>query len=136
MPSTKVLFYKEDDGTAPLLVWLEKLQPKRAQAKCLALIKLLGQMGYELLRPRTDALRDGIRELRTEVGNVNYRILYFFHGKDCVVLTHGITKEAKVPDKEIDRAVAMKVRFQNQPEEHTYYETEQYDEKSSQSDKD
>ena len=124
MPNARVLFYMEKDGTVPLLLWLERLRPTRVQAKCLALIKLLGQMGYELHRPRADALRDGIRELRTEDGQVNYRILYFFHGKDCVVLTHGITKEGNVPTREIDRAVAMKERFQKRPEEHTYFETE------------
>ncbi len=108
------------DGSSPLA------RPQRAQAKCLALIRLLATIGHELRRPRTDALRDGIRELRTEVGNVNYRILYFSHGTDCVVLTHGITKEGKVPDAEINSAVAKRLLFKANPDKHTFYETEQY----------
>jgi putative component of toxin-antitoxin plasmid stabilization module len=131
MPSTRVLFYKELDGAVPFIEWLEQLKPKRVRGKCLALVKLLASMGYELHRPRSDALRDGLRELRTEVGNVNYRVLYFFHGKDCVVLTHGITKEDKVPDSEINRAIAMKDNYQKNPDKHTYYESEQYYEEST-----
>ncbi len=126
MPRAKVLFYKKLDGSVPLIDWLGKLRPKRVQAKCLALIRMLATMGHELKRPRTDTLRDGIRELRTEVGNVNYRLLYFFHGNDCVVLTHGITKEGKVPDAEIDSAIEKKLLFKANPDKHTFYETEQY----------
>lgn len=121
-----MLFYKEPDGSVPVIDWLGKLRPKRAKAKCLALIKLLSMFDHELKRPRTDTLRDGIRELRTEVGNVNYRLLYFFHGSDCVVLTHGITKEAQMPNADIDRAVQMKLRFKANPDKHTFHETEQY----------
>ncbi len=53
---------------------------------------------------------------------MNYRILYFFHGKDVVVLTHGITKEAEVPDKEINVALSRKQAFEKNPERHTYTE--------------
>ena len=126
MPQVTVLFYKELDESVPLIDWLTKVRPKRAKTKCLALIKLLATMGHELKRPRTDTLRDGIRELRTEVGNINYRLLYFFHGNDCVVLTHGITKENKVPATEIDKAIERKHLFESNPTNHTFYVTEQY----------
>jgi hypothetical protein len=33
MPETKVVFYKEDDGTIPVLDWLNSLPPK-VQDKC------------------------------------------------------------------------------------------------------
>jgi putative component of toxin-antitoxin plasmid stabilization module len=131
MPNAKIILFKEDDGSVPILAWLDKVRPKRAKAKCLALIALLAEFGYELKRPRTDTLRDGIRELRTEVGNVNYRVLYFFHGKDCVIISHGITKEDQVPNKEIDKAVKNKERYQQNTDKHTYTETEQEDEKST-----
>lgn len=131
MPSSRIVFFKEDDGSVPLMSWLDKIRPKRVKAKCLALLKLLALMGYELKRPRTDALRDGIRELRTEIGNVNYRLLYFFHGKDCVVISHGITKEAEVPDSEIDKAIKNREAYKQDPEKHSYFETEQYYEEST-----
>lgn len=131
MPSTKIIFFKEDDGSVPIMSWLDQLRPKRVKAKCLGLLKLLALMGYELKRPRSDTLRDGIRELRTEVGKVNYRLLYFFHGKDCVVISHGITKEDRVAESEIDAAIQNRERFKSDPEKHSYFETEQYYEENT-----
>jgi hypothetical protein len=59
-------------------------------------------------------------ELRPSYQGVPYRILYFFVGKDLVVLSHGITKEDKVPDVEIERAVERKKRFEADPKAQTY----------------
>lgn len=56
-------------------------------------------------RPATDYLRDGIRELRTRDGKIQYRILYSFVGKNIAILTHGITKDSAIPDQEIEFAV-------------------------------
>ncbi len=126
MPRTQITFFKEIDNTVPVIDFLEAVRPKRAKAKCIALIKLLAQEGYELKRPRTDTLRDGIRELRTEIDNVNYRLLYFFHGQNCVVISHGITKANEIPDKEIDAAIANRELYKSDPEKYTYGETEQY----------
>ena len=33
---------------------------------------------------------------------MNYRILYFFHGRDLAVLAHAITKEGEEPSADID----------------------------------
>ena len=89
MPRTDILVYRQSDGTAPLMDWLthlEKNEP-RAYEKCLAKILLLEEKGNELRRPNADMLRDGIYELRTRVGRVNYRILYFFQwAKHCVLI--------------------------------------------------
>jgi phage-related protein len=131
MPRTRIIFFKEADNTVPVISFLDAQRPVRVKAKCIALIRLLAQEGYELKRPRTDTLRDGIRELRTEVQNVNYRLLYFFHGQDCVVISHGITKEGAVPDKEIDVAIANKELYKSKPEKYSYAETEQYYEEST-----
>jgi len=87
---------------------------------------LLAKFGYELKRPRSDALRDGIRELRTEVSNANYRMLYFFYGQNCVIISHGITKEKEIPDSEINTAIANKELYKSNPEKYTYYESERY----------
>jgi len=69
---------------------------------------MLESLGSELRRPHADALRDGIRELRAKAGTVNYRILYFFCGSNIVCLSHGFTKEAKIPPAEIDTALRRK----------------------------
>ena len=67
-------------------------------------------------------LRDGVYELRVRVGQVHYRLLYFFHGQGVAILTHGLTKEKKVPEADIDRAVERKKRFEADPEAHRYKE--------------
>jgi phage-related protein len=64
------------------------------------------------MSPIADLLRDGIYELRVRAGRVNYRILYFFHGRNIAVVSHGITKEDRVPAKEIDLAIRRRALIQ------------------------
>ena len=130
MPQTEVFFYKDDDGSVPVLDWLLALGDKndRAARKCFSLIKLLRDFGNELRRPRADLLRDGVYELRTEVGNVHYRILYGFVGKDAAVLAAGLTKEKTVPASEIDRAAVRIAKYNQNPARHRFvYEEESSD---------
>ena len=122
MPKTKVVFYKEDDGSVPILEWLDSLQ-ERALDKCTVKIERLREMGHELRRPEADLLRDGVYELRIGLQHMNYRILYFFHGKVAAVISHGLMKEDKVPSKEIDKAVERKRKFELNPELHTHVES-------------
>jgi phage-related protein len=126
MPRTDVVFYQESEGDVPALDWLKKLRlsDHSAYAKCIATIERLAESGHELRRPLADFLRDGIHELRVRKGRVNYRILYFFHGRDLVVLAHVITKEGEVPNGEIDRAVRRRKAFASNPAMHTYTEEE------------
>ena len=83
------------------------------------LINLLEEFGHELRRPRADLLRDGVYELRTEVRNVHYRLLYGFVGKDIAVVAHALTKEAKVPDRDIDLAASRLAHARQSPQKHT-----------------
>jgi hypothetical protein len=127
MPQTEVYFYKDDDGSVPVLDWLLALREKneRAAKKCFSLVKLLRDFGSELRRPRADLLRDGVYELRTEIGNVHYRILYGFVGKDVAVLACGLTKQKAVPPGEIDRAAERIGKYKKNPAKHRYaYEEE------------
>jgi phage-related protein len=122
MPPTRVVFFREEDGTVPFLDWLVGL-PEKAQDKCVVRIERLAMLGHELRRPEADFLRDGIFELRAKHQGVNYRLLYFFHGREAVVLSHGISKQQlKVPHWEIEAAKARKERFLHDPDRHTYEE--------------
>src|SRR5260370_31618211 len=118
MPQSEIIFYKEGDRTL-VREWLGKL-PMKVQKKCLTYIAQLEMQGHNLRRPVADFLRDGIYELRPSYQGVNYRILYFFSGRDAVVLSHGITKEGAVPDTEIDRAIERKNKFEADPKKNTY----------------
>ncbi len=53
---------------------------------------------------------------------MNYRMLYFFHGRVAAVLAHGLVKEREVPPREIEEAIRRKRRFELHPERHTYKE--------------
>jgi len=107
MPKVEIRFYEEDDGKCPAFDWLTSL-PRAPQAKGWAMLDILAERGNELNRPYAALLRDGIYELRWRRQHVNYRLLYFFHGRSVVILTHGITKKARVPDIEIDTALQRK----------------------------
>ena len=47
---------------------------------------------------------------------MNYRVLYGFVGQHIVLISHGITKEKEVPDKEIDIAAARLALYEQEPE--------------------
>ena len=88
--------------------------------KCRVRLARLAEMGHELRRPEADYLRDEIYELRSRLGTVNYRVLYFFHGRKVAIVSQGLTKEAEVPSRDIDVAIARKRAFKASPSRHTY----------------
>ena len=122
MPHTRLLFFQDANGAAPVWEWLKVLRTgnPKAYAKYVVRIRRLVELGYELRRPEADLLRDGIYELRARLGTVNYRILYFFHGRNVAVLAHAITKENEIPVGEINRAVERKRAFVASPTAHTF----------------
>ncbi len=120
MPRTRLLLFAEDDGTTPLLEWLDGLQKVKARDKCIARLERLAQFGHELRRPDADYLRDGIHELRVVHESVQYRILYFFHRREAVV-SHGfIKKRAVVPPNEIYEALRRKRLFESDPAKYEF----------------
>ncbi len=124
MPQTEVRFYRNDSAVSPVVEWLRELpDPSRAiRSKCDACLRALRAEGHELRRPTADSLRDGIHELRFRVGNVHYRLLYFFHSaeRNVAVVAHVLTKEGAVPDKDINHAIACMNAFEQDPDAHTY----------------
>ena len=123
MPEIDVVLFKENDGSVPLIDWLDKV-PERARIKCLVRVERLSQLGNELRRPEADYLQDGIYELRVTLQGINYRILYFFCEKQGV-LSHGLMKESRVPHGEIALAIKRKAQFEEDPNGHTYREERQ-----------
>jgi phage-related protein len=121
VPKTLVVFYQDRDGNVPVLEWLDAL-PARIQDKCVVKIERLRELGHELRRPEADLLKQGIYELRIGREGMNYRILYFFHGRVAAVLAHGLIKEQEVPAKDIEKALERKRQFEQDPATHTYRE--------------
>src|SRR5205085_11836797 len=112
MPQTRLLFFQDAGGAAPVWEWLKDLRTRnpKAYAKCVVRVR----------RPEADLLRGGIYELRARLGTVNYRILYFFHGRNVAVVAHALTKEDEIPAVEINRAIERKRRFLSDPATHTF----------------
>jgi putative component of toxin-antitoxin plasmid stabilization module len=118
VPPIRLVFYREDDGTVPLVAWLSSI-PDKAADKCIGRLRRLAAMGYELRRPEAGLLRDGIYEMRVGFQGINYRMLYFFHRNLAVVVSHGLIKERAVPPIEIERAIQRKSLFSARPETHS-----------------
>jgi hypothetical protein len=121
MPRAVVYVYRDDDGEdPPILTWLNALKKpeRKAYAKCLAFIEHLEREGSDLDRPTSGYLRDGINELRPTLRGINYRILYFFwNNQPCI--SHGIKKEKRVPDIEIERAIERANKVRSDAKRHT-----------------
>lgn len=120
MPRIGVAFYRERNGRSPALDWLDSI-PTRALDKCRMRIERLAEFGHELRRPEADYLGEGIYELRLKESSVNYRLLYFFHGRRLAVISHGFVKQrSSVPRGEIMAAIRRKRAFEIDAESRTY----------------
>lgn len=120
MPETEVVFFAEEEGSAPALEWLDGL-PEAVRDRFIVRIERLAALGSALHRPEADFLRYGVYELRVRHRRSNYRLLYFFSGRRAV-LSHGLVKESDVPDREIECALARRAAFEQNEAKHTYVE--------------
>lgn len=123
MPATEVRAFRDADrdNSVPIQDWLadlERREPK-AYAKCLARILDLAEKGNEMRRPHADYLRDGVYELRATLGKDQYRVLYFFCGKNIVTLSHGTTKKREVPPEDIELAIVRMGLVRRSPTRYT-----------------
>ena len=99
----EVLFYRSPRGECFAEGFLDGL-PAKVRGKILRWIEALETHGPNLPRPYADVVRGKIRELRIVFGSNQYRLFYFFAGKQIVV-THGFQKKTgPVPAQELERA--------------------------------
>lgn len=115
----QVFYFQDDHGHTPFLDWLDGLTEK-TRDKVSDRLERLAELGHLLRRPEADYLRDGVYELRVTRQGIHHRVLYFFHGRNAVVLTQGLEKVSQVPEREIELALRRKSRFEFDPERHTY----------------
>jgi putative component of toxin-antitoxin plasmid stabilization module len=118
VPKIEVVFYAELDRTSPVLLWIDRI-PDNPKDKPFYRVRRLEEAGHELRRPEADFLRDGIYELRVRSQRVNYRLLYFFHQRTAVI-AHGCTKEREVDDRDIERAIDRRSRYERNPKVHRH----------------
>ena len=99
----EVVFYRSPRGECFTEDFLNGLSAK-VRGKILRWVEALETHGPNLPRPYADVVRGKIRELRIVFGSNQYRLLYFFAGKQ-VMITHGFLKKTgPVPVQELERA--------------------------------
>lgn len=109
--SWQIEFYERDDGGSPVEDFLNELD-RPPRAKVLALIQLLAEQGPALPFPYSSQVRGRVRELRTQYGRENLRILYFGASTREWVLLHGFTKGTpKTPERDIRIAAARMTEY-------------------------
>jgi phage-related protein len=86
------------------MIFLDGLD-KKSRAKVAAHMSLLEEQGPNLKRPYADVIRGKIRELRIHHSSNQYRILYFFHLREQIVLVHAFSKKTQqLKEKDIELA--------------------------------
>ena len=69
-------------------------------------IAMLREFGNILRMPHSEHLKDGIFQLRTQLGNDISRVLYFFYDGQELIFTNGFVKKTQVtPPNEIEKAM-------------------------------
>ena len=111
MAKVEVVFYDLPSGEEPAKEFLLSLEPKM-RAKMLRTIQLLQDTGTALRMPYSEALEDGIFELRAKVGSDISRVLYFFFIGNKAVFTHGFVKKTpKTPEAEKNKAKKYRTEY-------------------------
>lgn len=113
-----VRLFQSESGEIPSLDWMSKLD-RQSKAKILARLEHLAEFGHQLRRPHCENLGDGIYELRARNGRVQLRLLYFFFGQTAVIISHGLTKEDRIPEGELEQARRNRALFLADPRRHT-----------------
>ena len=96
----EIRFYRTASGRCPIVEFFDSLSGKQAQkvAWVLTLIEELDVVPVKYFKKLTG--REGLWEVRIDVGRDTFRLLAFFDGPRIIVLAHGFAKKAqKVPKK-------------------------------------
>ena len=90
-----------------------KTLPLKIKAKVDRDIGILKEFNIKLREPLVKPLKNGIFELRTQVGADAVRTLYFFYDGQKIILTNGFIKKTnKTPSKEIETALEYKKDYE------------------------
>ena len=97
-----LVLFTTERGESPIDNFLDGLD-KKSRAKVAAHLSLLEEQGPHLKRPYADVVRGKIRELRIHYSSNQYRVLYFFHVRDQIVLVHAFSKKTQqLKEKDIE----------------------------------
>ena len=87
-------FYSLPNGQKPVENFLDSLSVKM-RVKALDSLSLLEEYGNQLRLPYSQALEDGIFELRIKFSSDISRVFYFFYVGNKIVVTNGFIKKTQ-----------------------------------------
>ena len=112
----EIKFYETATGNSPAYDFIKAQEPK-IRAKIFKLLELLQEQGYSLRMPYSEALGDGIFQVRAQIGNNITRVLYFFFVGQKIILTNGFVKKTQeTPSAEIELAKKYRADFLDRSE--------------------
>ncbi len=95
----EIRYYRNLQGQAPLIDWLDDLRDIRARAQIRARLTRLAAGNFGDCK----TLRDGVQEIKVDVGP-GYRVYLSRQGTTLVLLLCGADKSAQ--NRDIERAIA------------------------------
>lgn len=101
--SWPVTYYRLHDRREPVIEFIDSL-PVRDQAAIDAYIDRLAEFGPLLGFPSTSQVDGELRELRPDMGNTHYRLLYRRTGNVFVILHAFVKPGSRIAQGEIDLA--------------------------------
>ena len=108
MGSYEVVFYRDKRGRSEVKDFISNMSPS-LKRKTLQELCLLEEKGPLVREPFSKSLRDGLFELRINLGGDSIRLLYFFCKDRRILVTSGFAKKSqKTPKREIDKAFRLK----------------------------
>ncbi len=116
----KLVLYCEEDGTVPVVEWMDGLPP-RARARVFVRLERLAARWYALGPKETTLIRDGFHELSVRHAGLGYFVYYFRFGLASIVLVGADTRKLRgrrVPT--VDVAFDRKRRFELDPRAHAF----------------
>jgi phage-related protein len=107
----QIIFFKTDQGTAPVAEFLDSLSSKQAQ-KMVWVMKLVEELPKVPSQYFKKLTGTEIWEIRAQVGSDTFRVLGFFMSDAKFIVTNGFQKKSMaVPKTEITIAEKRRQRY-------------------------
>lgn len=101
----EIEYYEDEEGVFPVMKFLDELSDREA-GKVYQVIQMLEEYGPTLPFPYSSQVEGRLRELRTQLGNMRYRVLYYGDPNRRFVLLHGVRKQTEAL-LEQDKVIAI-----------------------------
>ena len=106
----QAVFYQSETGSEPVRDWLKRLD-KDDRLRIGTDVKTV-EFGWPIGMPTCKPMKNGLFEVRTNLGNRIARVLFCLSDGQMVLLTGFIKKTQKTPQSELDLALDRKRKLE------------------------